>query len=38
MVEAAGIELVQTQNPNPMVVYDFGFYDMTTMNCSFSRM
>ena len=31
MVEAAGIEPVQTQNPNPMMAYDFGFYDMKTI-------
>ena len=28
---AAGIEPVQTQNPNPLMAYDFGFYDMKTI-------
>ena len=31
MVEAAGIEPVYTANTNLMMVHDFGFYDMKTI-------
>jgi hypothetical protein len=39
IVDAAGIDPFQTQNPNPMMAHDFGFYGMKTFElprCFFS--
>ena len=32
MVEAAGIEPLLPLNPNPMMVHNFGFYDIKTID------